>query len=61
MKSPQTLTTEMMQDWLEQAGTDFYLCNQCDGIHLRALQDTQGVIDSCLSWWWPVTCAWGPD
>ena len=48
MKSPQTLTTEMMQDWLERAGTDFYLCNQCDGIHLRALQDTQGVIDSRL-------------
>ena len=48
MKSPEVLTTEMLQDWLQQAGTDFYLCKQCDGIHLQALQDTAGVIDSRL-------------
>jgi hypothetical protein len=48
MASTQLVTTEVMQEWLEQAGTEFYLCNQCDGIHLRSLQDTEGVIDSRL-------------
>ena len=48
MTSPQLLSTDTMQTWLEQAGTEFYLCNQCDGIHLRTLQDTAGVIDSRL-------------
>ncbi len=48
MTSTQLISTETMQQWLEQVGTEYYLCNQCDGIHLRALQDTEGVIDSRL-------------
>ena len=48
MASTQLISTELMQEWLDQAGTEYYLCNQCDGIHLRSLQDTAGVIDSRL-------------
>lgn len=38
----------LLQDWLDQAGTEHYLCGQCEGLHIRALQDTPGVIDSRL-------------
>ncbi len=48
MTAPQLIATETMQNWLDQVGTEYYLCNQCDGIHLQALQDTAGVIDSRL-------------
>lgn len=48
MASPQLISTETIQDWLDQTGTEFYLCKQCDGLHLRALQDADGVIDSRL-------------
>jgi hypothetical protein len=48
MTAPQLISTDTMQSWLEELGTEFYLCNRCDGIHLRALQDTEGVIDSRL-------------
>ena len=48
MTAAQLISTDTMQKWLEQVGTEYYLCNQCDGIHLRALQDTVGVIDSRL-------------
>ena len=48
MTAPQLISSEVMQNWLEQSGTEYYLCNHCDGLHLRSLQDTQGVIDSRL-------------
>jgi hypothetical protein len=37
-----------LQDWLEQSATQFYLCGQCNGLHIQQLQDTPGVIDSRL-------------
>ena len=39
---------DLLQDWLDQAGTEYYLCGQCEGLHIRALQDARGVIDSRL-------------
>ncbi len=37
-----------LQEWLDHAAMEHYQCGQCEGVHLRALQDTQGVIDSRL-------------
>ena len=48
MIAPQLISSEVLQNWLEQAGTEYYLCSHCDGLHLRSLQDTKGVIDSRL-------------
>jgi hypothetical protein len=38
----------LLQDWLGQAGIEHYLCGQCEGLHIMALQDAGGVIDSRL-------------
>ena len=38
----------LLQDWLEQSGLEYYLCGQCEGLHIRALQDAPGVVDSRL-------------
>jgi hypothetical protein len=38
----------LLQEWLDQEGTEYYLCGQCEGLHIRALQDARGVIDSRL-------------
>ncbi len=38
----------LLQHWLDESGVDHYHCGQCEGLHLRALQDTRGVIDSRL-------------
>lgn len=38
----------LLQEWLDQAGTGHYLCGQCEGLHIRALQQARGVIDSRL-------------
>lgn len=40
--------TTLLQDWLDDAAVEYYICGQCDGLHLRMLQGTQGVIDSRL-------------
>jgi len=40
--------TALLQQWLDEAGVEHYLCGQCDGLHLRPLQETPGVIDSRL-------------
>lgn len=37
-----------LQQWLDEAGVEHYLCGQCEGLHIRLLQETQGVIDSRL-------------
>ena len=39
---------DLLQDWLDQAGAEHYQCDQCEGLHLRALQEARGVIDSRL-------------
>lgn len=38
----------LLQQWLDRAGTEHYLCGQCEGLHIRLLQETPGVIDSRL-------------
>ena len=34
--------------WLQQARVEFSECNECEGLHLAALQGIEGVIDSRL-------------
>jgi len=48
MTSIQVPDTTLLQKWLDQAGTEYYLCGECEGLHIRALQDARGVIDSRL-------------
>jgi len=38
----------LLQAWLDATGTDYHLCGRCEGLHIRALQDTLGVVDSRL-------------
>ena len=37
-----------LQAWLDSADTEYYLCNQCEGLHLPALQQLEGAVDSRL-------------
>jgi len=39
---------ELLQEWLDQNGIAHYLCDRCEGLHIRPLQETRGVIDSRL-------------
>ncbi|MDH5173414.1 MAG: YbjN domain-containing protein [Gammaproteobacteria bacterium] len=48
MTSIQEPDRALLEEWLDQAGTEYYLCGQCEGLHIRALQDARGVIDSRL-------------
>ncbi len=38
----------LLQKWLEEARVAFSLCDQCEGLHISALQELEGVIDSRL-------------
>ena len=38
----------LLQKWLDEDGTEHYLCGQCEGLHIRALREARGVIDSRL-------------
>ncbi|MCB1700977.1 MAG: YbjN domain-containing protein [Halioglobus sp.] len=48
MTSTRVPDKAQLQEWLDQAGTEHYLCGQCEGLHIRALQESPGVIDSRL-------------
>ena len=48
MSSPQLLDRATLESWLAEARVDFYTCGRCEGLHLRALQEMEGVIDSRL-------------
>lgn len=37
-----------LEQWLNRAGISFYLCDQCNGLHVSALQELEGVADSRL-------------
>ncbi len=37
---------DTLKAWLEADSTEFYLCNQCEGLHIPALQELEGVVDS---------------
>ena len=54
LKPPVTMTSieipdkTLLQEWLDDAGTQYYECGQCEGLHIRLLKETPGVIDSRL-------------
>ncbi len=48
MRAPESLTRDIMERWLDDAGVEFHTCDQCPGLHLPVLQDLEGVIDSRL-------------
>jgi hypothetical protein len=48
MSSLQIPDKALLQGWLDATGVAYYLCNQCEGLHLPSLQDLAGVIDSRL-------------
>lgn len=37
-----------IQRWLGQAGIEYYICDQCHGFHITALQSREGVTDARL-------------
>jgi hypothetical protein len=37
-----------LEKWLNRAGISHYICDQCNGLHLSALQELEGVADSRL-------------
>ncbi len=39
---------ETLMQWLEQADVPYYLCGECSGLHLPALQEREGVLESRL-------------
>ena len=48
MATSHALTMDSLKSWLDEMGSEYYLCKECDGLHLPVLQDTFGVIDSRL-------------
>lgn len=48
MTSTEVPDKALLQDWLDQAGIQYYQCGQCEGLHIRMLKETPGVIDSRL-------------
>lgn len=48
MSKPDTLTHNLVEAWLNAARLEFNTCDQCPGLHLPALQNLEGVIDSRL-------------
>lgn len=37
-----------LEQWLNRAGISFYLCDQCNGLHVSGLQELDGVADARL-------------
>lgn len=37
-----------LEQWLNRAGISFYLCDQCNGLHVSGLQELEGVADARL-------------
>jgi hypothetical protein len=46
MAEPQIPTSTLLEDWLEDVRLENYLCNHCEGLHINALQDLEGVVNS---------------
>ncbi|CAM3693431.1 YbjN domain-containing protein [Parendozoicomonas haliclonae] len=38
----------LVEKWLGEAGYESYICDQCSGLHISALQSSEGVLDSRL-------------
>ncbi|GAA5134353.1 YbjN domain-containing protein [Alloalcanivorax gelatiniphagus] len=43
-----TPDAEQVTRWLEQANIQFYICDQCHGLHFSELQSREGVVDARL-------------
>lgn len=37
-----------LEQWLNRAGISFYLCDQCNGLHVSGVQELEGVADARL-------------
>ncbi len=37
-----------LEQWLNQAGISFYICDQCNGLHVSGLQELEGIADARL-------------
>lgn len=48
MTSPVIPDKPLLRSWLEQAHTEYHECDHCEGLHLAALSDIEGLIDSRL-------------
>ncbi len=48
MSSTEMPTQPLLQGWLDDNHINHYLCDQCDGLHLPALQELEGAVDSRL-------------
>ncbi len=48
MTSPVIPDRALLEDWLDRAHVDYHECGRCEGLHLEALRDLEGVIDSRL-------------
>lgn len=36
----------LLEEWLLEADVEHYLCGECEGLHISALQDLDGVVNS---------------
>ena len=48
MTSPVSLDRTTIENWLNEARVEHYICERCEGLHLQSLQDIEGIIDSRL-------------
>lgn len=48
MTSPVVPDKSLLESWLEQAHVEYHECGRCEGLHLAALGDIEGLIDSRL-------------
>ena len=48
MTSPVIPDKTLLQSWLEQAHVEYHECGRCEGLHLEAVRDIEGIIDSRL-------------
>lgn len=43
-----TLTRDTLEDWLTTKGIRYYLCQDCEGLHLSETEENLGVLESRL-------------
>lgn len=43
-----TLNRDTLEDWLADKGIRYYLCDDCDGLHLSDTEENVGVLESRL-------------
>lgn len=48
MSTPVKPDPQLLREWLQESRVKFHECGQCEGLHIAALQDVEGMIDSRL-------------